>query len=62
MAIIIQTFPHRLNPDGTFDSICPGCFQTIATQKEESQLAAAEEAHRCPGLDLDRLFYTPDRR
>jgi hypothetical protein len=40
-------FPHRRNPNGTFDSICPHCYRTIATEKSEYRLAEAEQTHRC---------------
>lgn len=40
-------FTHRHNPDGTFDSICMSCFQTVGHEKRESDLAAAEAVHKC---------------
>jgi hypothetical protein len=40
-------FPHRLNRDGSFDSICKRCFQTIASGYSEAALAAAEKQHTC---------------
>lgn len=40
-------FPHRTNRNGTFDSICPLCYRTIATEQSEYRLAKAELAHRC---------------
>jgi len=40
-------FPHRLNPDGSFDSICPKCFVTVSTKRSETQLADDEIAHDC---------------
>ena len=40
-------FPHRLNPDGTFDSICPICFVTVARRDSESALVEFERAHAC---------------
>jgi hypothetical protein len=49
-------YPHRLNPDGTYDSICTRCFRTIANANEEADLAAAEEAHNCSLADLDRAM------
>lgn len=49
--ITIQTnqreFPHRLNKDGTYDSICPFCFVTIACQRREEDLARFEHDHAC---------------
>lgn len=44
-----QLFPylHRANPDGTFDSICIGCFVTVASAVTESALAEPEMSHKC---------------
>jgi hypothetical protein len=39
--------PHRINPDGTFDSICPVCYQTIAQRKHELDLIEDEKNHVC---------------
>ena len=43
----LQIFPHRKNPNGTFDSICPECFRTIATQPSEEDLTPFEQSHHC---------------
>lgn len=43
-------FPHRLNADGTFDSICPKCFHTVATGRPEA-IALIEKQHSCSGLE-----------
>jgi hypothetical protein len=40
-------YPHRQNEDGTFDSICPKCFLTIAKSRAEIGLAESETAHVC---------------
>jgi hypothetical protein len=40
-------YPHRLNNDGTFDSICPKCFLTIAKSPAEIGLTEGETAHIC---------------
>lgn len=40
-------FAHRYNPNGTCDSICPRCFQTIATVRDEAQLPRIESQHVC---------------
>jgi hypothetical protein len=42
-----SAFHHRKNTDGTFDSICPVCFRTVASAKNESQLAELEHEHIC---------------
>jgi hypothetical protein len=40
-------FPHRQNEDGSCDSICPLCFATIASVRDETELVAHERAHVC---------------
>jgi len=42
-----EPFPHRRNPDGSFDSICRKCFRTVATRRNEADLAQAEREHVC---------------
>jgi hypothetical protein len=46
------TFPHRHNEDGTFDSICPICFVTVATDESETKLRLYELAHVCNPLQV----------
>ena len=41
-----RIFPRRLNVDGTYDSICPSCYRTIARGTAEV-LSFAEESHLC---------------
>jgi len=43
----IYPFAHRPNYDGTHDSICRGCFKTIASVRNEPELAHHELAHLC---------------
>jgi hypothetical protein len=50
------TFPHRRNPDGTFDSICTQCYATVASNRGEAELRAAEREHECKGFDLGRIM------
>jgi len=40
-------FPHRMNEDGTIDSICPLCFVTIGCSTWEADLDRMEAAHIC---------------
>ena len=40
-------FPHRMNKDGTTDSICPQCFTTIGCSTWEADLDRMEAAHLC---------------
>ncbi len=47
-------FVHRLNLDGTVDSICRDCFVTVATSSFESTLEREERRHRCDPLLLER--------
>ena len=39
-------FPRRLNPDGSYESICPRCYRTVARGSSEA-LSFAEESHSC---------------
>jgi len=52
MSIERAQFPHRVNRDGTFDSICRVCFRTIAHEIRERDLAGFESAHVCAPLDM----------
>lgn len=45
-------YAHRCNVDGSFDSICLHCFQTVALASIDAALAQNEMAHRCIALDL----------
>jgi hypothetical protein len=57
---IRPTFPHRRNPDGTFDSICIQCFATVATGSVEAELKAAESAHACGGFNLGNIMHVAE--
>ena len=61
MATRLRTFPHRLNRDGSFDSICLKCFATIANTITETELKARENIHTCDHAMLcdRRLFRAP---
>jgi len=48
-------FAHRLNRDASFDSICTTCFETVASEDNESKLTAHEERHLCDVFTLSRL-------
>lgn len=52
-------FPHRINRDGTIDSICPHCYVTIGTSTWEADLERMEAAHVC---EPARLSYYEERR
>jgi len=55
MTSIELEFVHRSNPNGTTDSICKGCFLTVATAIWEADLESAERAHRCDPFRLESL-------
>jgi hypothetical protein len=40
-------FPHRLNPDGSYDSICNRCFATVASASTLDELHARDKEHTC---------------
>jgi hypothetical protein len=61
LQLIYTDFPHRRNPDGTFDSICKLCFATIATRDTEAELAEAERAHNCQRFDLGKTMHPTDQ-
>jgi len=45
-------FQHRNNGNGSIDSICTVCFLTIASAKDEEELAGYEETHICAPIRL----------
>jgi hypothetical protein len=45
-------FHHRVNADGTVDSICLRCYLTAGSARDETALHALETAHRCPDKDV----------
>jgi hypothetical protein len=42
-------FPHRLDRNGIYHSICLSCFQTVATSFRQAMLIEAEKRHACSG-------------
>lgn len=48
-------FPHRLNKDGTHDSICRVCLATVASVGNEDDLAHYEAMHVCNPMRLYQL-------
>jgi hypothetical protein len=52
MARPAKSFPHRRNPDGSYDSICTDCLATVATVQNEDQLRQYERTHTCDTLRL----------
>lgn len=51
------TFTHRLNPNGSFESICPVCFETVGRRENEEDLLRAEHAHVCDPDSLGKRGY-----
>jgi hypothetical protein len=45
-------FYHRLNADGTIDSICLKCFLTAAKADIGFDLQELESAHQCDNKEL----------
>ena len=52
-------FPHRMNKNGTIDSICPRCYATIATSTWEADLDRIESGHVC---EPSRLSHFDEQR
>ena len=48
--IVEIKFTHRYNPDGTWQSICPECYKTVAESREE-EIKRAEGTHVCLSLN-----------
>lgn len=42
-----QSYVHRPNKDGTYDSICTQCYVTVATTRNETELDMHESSHIC---------------
>jgi hypothetical protein len=40
-------YAHRQNADGTFDSICLSCYETITSVQSEPELIEDERVHSC---------------
>jgi hypothetical protein len=47
-------FIHRINEDGSIDSICRDCFVTIATGRSRADLEQQEHHHACEPTLLER--------
>ena len=50
------SFKHRPNRDGTFDTICLTCYQTVFRSHNEADLEGAEEFHTCSQRNLANLY------
>jgi|HubBroStandDraft_5_1064220.scaffolds.fasta_scaffold1544234_1 hypothetical protein len=47
-------FSYRKNQDGTIDSICLHCFQTVCSCSDNN-CAPAELKHKCNPVDVARM-------
>ena len=50
-------FIHHLNPDGSFESVSPVCFETVGRQEHEEDLMRAEHVHECDPDSLGNIAY-----
>ncbi|HEX4577713.1 MAG TPA: hypothetical protein VH117_10200 [Edaphobacter sp.] len=64
MEISAHGFPRRLHVDGSFNSICPRCFRTVARRKNRRELDTEEKRHIClePDLEMVRVAKEEIRR
>ena len=52
-------FPHRRNPDGTYNSICLNCLEMVALNKTEDDLKKLDKRHICKTASM--LGQKPER-
>ena len=52
-------YPRRPNKDGSFDSICPRCFATVATANDAASLDDHNRKHVCEDSVWARMMLTP---
>jgi hypothetical protein len=50
--MLYSKFPHRINRDGSYDSICPVCHLTVANTTDEDELLRYERKHICSPFRL----------
>jgi hypothetical protein len=48
----VNTFRHRQNRNGSYDSICGACYLTVASASRESELHQWEHVHSCDSIQL----------
>ena len=58
-SLVKPHFPHRLNIDGSHDSICTLCLATVASGRYEPELLAFEQDHSCDPIRLFQLGRHP---
>lgn len=47
MTALQHAFVHRMYDNGTIDSVCQRCYDTVAISTRHVELEVAEHAHRC---------------
>ena len=52
-------FAHRLNGNGTYDSICKNCFMTVANLRNEAELGPHERNHLCDPVLIYQAHENP---
>jgi hypothetical protein len=50
-----SNFPHRLNRNGHYDSMCSVCLVTVASARNEADLTRYELGHACNPIRLSQL-------
>jgi hypothetical protein len=48
-------FPHRVNLNGTHESICRVCLTTVATVEREDDLAVFDSQHVCDPMRVYQM-------
>jgi hypothetical protein len=54
-------FLHRRNRDGSYESICPGCFLTVSHAETQDELTELDNKHvsECSLLAERGMYYSP---
>ena len=52
-------FRHRLNANGSFDSICTECHMMVTSTRFEMELAHHEQVHTCDPQRLYQIMENP---
>ena len=55
-------YTHRRNDDGSYDSICRACFESVARSLPESKVARYEKAHECHSAFLAERGHLTERK
>jgi hypothetical protein len=51
----IPFFPHKLNSDGSYQSICLTCFATVGIATKAEDLDELDRNHVCKSTTLQRM-------